>query len=40
MIQFDFLIVSRVISYTEAERLDIEELERMETAAKIWQGGL
>lgn len=39
MIDFDFLIVSKIISYTEAERIDLNELERIERLAKIWQGG-
>lgn len=36
MIRFDYLIVSKILSYTEIERLDISELERIERAAGLF----
>lgn len=39
MICYDDIIVSRILSYTECERIDIDEIERIEKAAKLlWQG--
>ena len=31
------LIVSHVLTYTEAERIEENEAERLERAAKLWQ---
>ena len=36
----NFLIVSKILSYTEVERIDLEELERIERRAILWPGGL
>jgi hypothetical protein len=38
MIDYDAIIISKVLSYTECERLDIEEVERLEIKAKLWLG--
>jgi hypothetical protein len=38
MIDYDFLIISKVLSYTEAEKIDVEEIERLEIKAKLWHG--
>lgn len=33
---FDYLIVTKILSYTEAERIDFYELERLEIMAKLY----
>lgn len=38
MIDFTFLITSKILSYTECERIDIEEAERLEKAARMMWG--
>ena len=38
MIPWDKLVVMRILSHTEANSIDIEEVERLELAARIYLG--
>ena len=38
MISWDKLVVMKILSYTEANSIDIEEAERLELATNIYMG--